>query len=839
MNIRRQLIVILFLIFIPYLTNTFSQDYSQWELPDGAKRRLGKGYITGNMVFSPDSTRLAVASTIGIWIYDGKTGEELNLLTKHTGLIRSIAFSPDNKTLVGSSGSEFYLWDVDSGKPKLTISAQKNYISDVAISPDGNLFATCGDWKDETVNLWDGVTGKLISSLTGHSDDVYNIAFSPDGSMIASTGEDDDNNTVKLWDISTGQLITTINAGTDAWDLTIVFNPDGSTIASCKGMWDERIQLWDVASSSLRNTLIGHTGGVSSIAISPDGNTLASGSIDRTICLWDVINGSHLTTLIEHTDDVVSVTFSPDGNILATGSKDGSVVLWNAQNNEKIIKITGHNEWINEFAFTPDGKTIVSGNRDRTVRLWDTQTGKNLNTLVGHNSPVVSIAISPDGQTIASGGDLGPSINGWFADDFSIKLWDVATGKNKKTLIGHYSSIYNLSFSLDGAILTSTADWDSILWDVKTGNPLWTLSGDRDNPMGRITFSPDGNTFITAGKLGLQFWNLNTMQPIPSYTGLPEGYTYAIYSPDGRTLAVSGMNPDIHLLNITSGANTTIQTGHTGRFTIPAFSVDGKTLATASFPNDKIIRFWDLERNELKYTINSNPDEVYKLIFSPDGKTFATTGKGGVIYLWNYPFAIEQTTLIGDVNSDGVVDISDLVLVAANFGQTGENAADVNGDGLVNISDLIAVAAAINTSNAAPSLNAESIQHWMTDAQHLQKNDLMIQKGIYNLEQLLNSFTPKTTTLLPNYPNPFNPETWIPYQLSEQSDVTLRIYTTNGHLIRTITLGIQQPGEYHSPSRAVYWDGKNELGENVSSGIYYYELTATDFSATRQMVIVK
>lgn len=846
MNTRRFLITILFLFLILSLKNAFSQNYSQWELPDGVKRRIGKGYITGNIVFSPDSTRLAVASSIGIWIYNTQTGEELDLLTNNIGFICYIVFSPDNKTLVGSNGSEFYLWDVDSGRLKLTISAHINDISDIAMSSNGNLIATCGDRKDATIKLWNSISGILMTTLEGHLDDVYNITFSPDGSMIASAGEDDDRNTVKLWDVSTGELKSTFDSGKNAWDMTVVFSPDGKTIGICKGIWYERIQLLDVESTTLRETLIGHTGRVESIAFSPDGDTLVSGSKDRTICLWDVNKGSFLTTLIEHTDDVVSVVFSPDGKTLATGSMDGTVILWDTENYQKSLKITGHNDWINEFVFSPDGKTIVSGSRDRTVRLWDTKTGKNINTFFGHNSPVVSIAISPDGQTIASGGDSGPSINGWFADDFSIRLWDVASGKNKKTLIGHYSDIYNLSFSLDGRIHTSTAGWDSILWDVKTGNPLWTLSGDRDNHMGRITFSPDGNTFITAGNSGIQFWDLNTMQPIPSYTGLPKGYVYGIYSPDGSTLAVSGINPDVHLLNISTGIYTTIKTGHNGRLTIPAFSVDGKILATAGFPNDNTIRFWDLASNDLKYTITSNPDDVYRLKFSPDGNTLATTGKGGVIYLWNYPFAIERSTHIADINRDGFVDINDLVLVAANFGQIGENDADVNGDGVVNIADLIAVAAAINIGKGAPSIpvtttsiNTESIQQWILDAQELKKNDPVTQKAISFLEQLLKSFTPNMTTLLPNYPNPFNPETWIPYQLSEPSDVSIQIYSTEGSLIRTLSIGKQSAGNYMHRNQASYWDGKNENGEYVASGVYYYTLTAGRYTATRKMIIRK
>ncbi|MCG9129429.1 T9SS type A sorting domain-containing protein [Candidatus Poribacteria bacterium] len=830
---------ILLINFIVLLSSVFSQNYTQMELPEGAKGRIGKGFITGNIVYSPDSSRLAVASSIGTWIYNAETGEELNLLTNHIGFIKSIAFSPDNKTLVVSSGSEFYIWDVDSGELQMTISAHIGNISDIKISPDGTQIATCGNFADETIKLWDSSTGSLITTIDGFTDRIYSISFSPDGRVLASCVEDDDINIIKLWDVSNSKLRSIFTIGTNAGSMISTFSPDGKILANTIHSFDERIQLWDVTTSSLRSTLLGHTGGVESISFSSDGKTLASGSDDRNICLWDVNSGSFLTVILEHTENVVSVAFSPDGNTLATGSRDGSVVLWDTETYMKKYKITGHNEWINEFAFTPDGRTIVSGSLDRTVRLWDTQTGRNIKTFLGHNSSVISVAISPDGKTIASGGRLGHSINGWFADDFSIKLWDVDSDEPIRTLIGHYSDIYHLSFSKDGSILTSSSDGDIILWDVKTGNPLWTLGGDRDNPMGRITFSPDGNSFITWGRSGIQFWDLHTKQPIPSYIGLPDGFAYGDYSHDGRTLAVSDVNQDVHLLNISNGVYRTIQTGHYGRFTIPVFSLDGKVLVTGSFPKDKTIRFWDLENNELKYTISNNPDQVYDIKFSPDGKTIATTGKEGVIYLWDYPFAIEQPTQIADINSDGVVDISDLVLVAANFGKTGENVADVNGDGIVNITDLITVAAAINNANAAPSLNAETIQQWITDAHHLQKNDPVLQKGILFLEQLLKSYTPKTTTLLPNYPNPFNPETWIPYQLSEQSDVTIRIYASNGQLIRTIGLGIQQAGIYQDRTHAAYWDGKNDLGEHVASGVYFYELTAGQYSFTRQMVIQK
>ena len=188
-----------------------------------------------------------------------------------------------------------------------------------------------------------------------------------------------------------------------------------------------------------------------------------------------------------------------------------------------------------------------------------------------------------------------------------------------------------------------------------------------------------------------------------------------------------------------------------------------------------------------------------------------------------------------------------MVLVASNLGKTGQNAADVNGDEQVNIADLVLVAGALGNSAAAPSLNpqalemftAAEVKQWLSTAQRLNLTDTISQRGILFLQQLLVALTPKETALLPNYPNPFNPETWIPYQLSVSADVTLRIYSVDGTLVRTLSLGHQPVGMYQSRSRAAYWDGRNTVGEPVASGVYFYTLTAGDFTATRKMLIMK
>ena len=212
-----------------------------------------------------------------------------------------------------------------------------------------------------------------------------------------------------------------------------------------------------------------------------------------------------------------------------------------------------------------------------------------------------------------------------------------------------------------------------------------------------------------------------------------------------------------------------------------------------------------------------------------------------------------------DVNQDGEVNIQDLVMVAGSIGMTPPNPrADVNSDGSVNVLDLVAIYTSdlwatsvdskkVNDANdaalTAPStklnVNAATIQSWIDLAQVEDDGSVIFEQGIANLEALLTSQIPSQTKLLLNYPNPFNPETWIPYQLAKASDVTVMIHSMNGSLIRTLELGHQTAGIYKSKSHAAYWDGHNELGEHVASGLYFYTLTAGKFSATGKMLVRK
>ena len=515
--------------------------------------------------------------------------------------------------------------------------------------------------------------------------------------------------------------------------------------------------------------------------------------------LWDAATGIHIRTLTGHTRDVTSVSFSPDGGTIASGSRDDTIRLWDVATGAHIRTITtGHMFGVNSVSFSPDGRTIASGSPDDTIRLWDAATGAHIRTLTGtgHTPGVYSISVSPDGRTIASGS--------W---DATIRLWDAATGAHIRTLTGHTREVWSVSFSPDGRTIASAGGFGDAtirLWDAATGTHLRTLTGHTGEVLS-VSFSPDGRT-IASG------------------------------SPD-ETLRT------IRLWDAATGAHLRTLTGHTDQVNSVSFSPDGGTIASVGSQG---ARLFDAATGAHIRTLTGHTNWVYSVSFSPDGRTIASGSRDNTIRLWEL-IPVTIPLLVEDVNEDGVVNILDLVLVAGQLGQTGQNDADVNGDGIVNILDLVLIAGALGQAAAAPALppgifaplTATDVERWLTEAQNLDLTDAQSKRGILFLERLLIALTPKETVLLPNYPNPFNPETWIPYHLASAADVQVTIYDTKGTIVRQLDLGHQPAGYYTDRAKAAYWNGRNASGESVASGVYFYQLRAADYSALRRMVIVK
>ncbi|HLO51677.1 MAG TPA: serine/threonine-protein kinase [Kamptonema sp.] len=271
---------------------------------------------------------------------------------------------------------------------------------------------------------------------------------------------------------------------------SVAVSPNGRAVVT--GSTDGAIRLLHLRTGKLLKTLYGHSGAVWSVAVSPNGRLIASGSADNTIKVWNLYTGKLEKTLYGHTAGVFSVAFSPDGKAIASVGKDKTVKLWEVNTGVELETLKGHSAGVQSVAFTPNGQTLATGSNDGTVRLWNWQTGELIHTLRGHSDAVWSVAISPNGQTLASGS--------W---DNTIKLWDLRTGESRtpsgfllRTLVGHLDKVQSLAFSPDGETLASGDLSGTIkLWQMGSGGLMGTLKG--HSSWVEVAFSPKGKTLVS------------------------------------------------------------------------------------------------------------------------------------------------------------------------------------------------------------------------------------------------------------------------------------------------------------------------------------------------------
>ncbi|HVF24911.1 MAG TPA: hypothetical protein VNA23_03430, partial [Anaerolineales bacterium] len=424
---------------------------------------------------------------------------------------------------------------------------------------------------------------------------------------------------------------------------SVAFSPDGKYVLT--GSIDTTAKLWDATTGKEIYTLSGHTDEVLSVAFSPDSRYIASASADTTAKLWNVTTGKETYTLGDNDDAVLNVAFSPDGKYILTTTENGGVAkLWDTVTGHEV-RAFGRGELGNGAAFSPDGRYIMANSNedDYTVKIWDTTTGQEVHKLRGHSNWVYSVAFSPDGQYALTG-----------SIDNTAILWDVATGQEVYTIRGHSNSVRSVAFSPDGKyILTGSGDRTARLWDVTTGQEVRSWRG-HFGRIWSIAFSPDGKYILTGSADGTaKLWDFNVGEGRTLRGHTIEVYGVA-FSPDGKYALTGSLDQTAKLWDIGTGREIRTFSGHSGLVHSVTFSPDAKYALTGG--EDGVAQVWDIATGQGIRTFSGHNGPVYDAAFSPDGKYVLTGSSDNTARLWEASTGREVRTFSG--HNDYVLSVA-------------------------------------------------------------------------------------------------------------------------------------------------------------------------------------
>lgn len=614
---------------------------------------LEKFDVMLTVTFSGDGALLAAGGASGnVHLWRVRDHQLLAVCPGTGRWVWAVAFSPraeGTRQVVASAGSDckVHLWEVtEPDSPGLAVGAtalrhhqlagHTDTIFGLAFHPDGQWLVSAS--ADQTIRLWDVARQELVQTLTGHTATVYAVAFHPDGHLLASASRD---HTVRLWQVASGVCLQVL-AGHEAPVVALRFSQDGRWLMSAST--DNCILVWRICTQAAgkssvaqpERTLINDAPELTALALSPDGETIATNGPNTTIRLWRRAEGTLLNTCHGHTEMVQSLAFHPNGKTLVSGGWDQAVRFWDVATGYPLRTVQGYTNAVNSLALNATGQTLVSGNADGVLNLWLLPTQRLIQVLAGHSGSVQTVAFHPDGSLLASGG--GDSI---------LRLWTLADGqlRGRQTLRGHSASILHLCFSPSGHWLaSSSADQTVRIWETQTGNCLRVLRG-HTHPVQAISFSPDGEWLLSGSDDGRVYrWPVAEGEQVcvpQPFSLVPGGCSCLACSPDGALVAGAGPDHMIWLWVAASGEPLmTFATPVNSTVYALVFRPNQRqgAIQLASSSGTGAICIWELDLNggrpTLRTSLTEHRGSVRSLQFTPDGETLISGGADEQLKLW-------------------------------------------------------------------------------------------------------------------------------------------------------------------------------------------------------------
>jgi WD40 repeat protein len=414
-----------------------------------------------------------------------------------------------------------------------------------------------------------------------------------------------------------GKPVLVIQNGHTDTVRSVAFSPDGSTLVS--GSVDKTVKIWDVPNGRLIRTIDAHSDNVNAVAYSPDGRLVASGSSDQSVKLWDPMTGTLVRKLDEADSEVLSLAFDPSGKLLAGGTADGDFDVWDVRTGELKASIETKAP-VNCVAFNASGKIAATGSGDKTVKIWNAGSGELLRTLQGHSNTVSSVAFSPDGKLIASGS--------W---DKTVKLWDAGSGGLVQTLQGHSGIVNSIAFDPQGKTLaTGSADRAIKIWNV-AGATLVRSLDQNPSAVSTLAFNPAGNRLASGGLKNINLWAVESGRVVYSLEGHSSDIQSIAFSPDGKTL-VAGSLKTLVIWDVVAGRLVRVLDHSTDTSSV-AYSPDGKMIASGG--SQGLVKLWDPVGGKLIRSLPGHLSGITSIAFSPDNKTLASGSVDNSIKIWD------------------------------------------------------------------------------------------------------------------------------------------------------------------------------------------------------------